>query len=109
MSRKPSLLAAAIAKEEAPASLPEQAAEKPKGRAAKPAAQAQDAPSPSQHPGYVAPSRASKKARTHFLHPDYWETLRELSHRSRTPQERLVAEALNDLFAKHNFPQVREG
>ncbi|MDW9708602.1 hypothetical protein GOC00_07850 [Sinorhizobium meliloti] len=47
--------------------------------------------------------------------PAYWETLEEVSFRTRDdkgkriPQERLVAEALNLLFAKYNFPVVREG
>ncbi|ASP82901.1 hypothetical protein [Sinorhizobium meliloti] len=47
--------------------------------------------------------------------PAYWETLEEVSFRTpedkgkRIPQERLVAEALNLLFAKYNFPVVREG
>ena len=45
----------------------------------------------------------------------YWETLEELSFRTRDdkgkriPQERLVAEALNLPFVKYNFPVVREG
>jgi hypothetical protein len=64
---------------------------------------------------YVPPSRANKSAKTHHLPPAYWETLEELSFRTRDdkgkriPQERLVAEALNLLFAKYNFPVVREG
>ncbi|MDE3833441.1 hypothetical protein I7G85_31870 [Sinorhizobium meliloti] len=47
--------------------------------------------------------------------PAYWETLEEVSFRTRDdkgkriPQERLVAQALNLLFAKYNFPVVREG
>jgi hypothetical protein len=64
---------------------------------------------------YIAPSRANKTAKTHHLPPAYWETLEEISFRTRdsqgkrVPQERLVAEALNLLFAKYNFPVVREG
>lgn len=64
---------------------------------------------------YVAPSRANKTAKTHHLPPVYWETLEELSFRTRdgkgkrVTQERLVAEALNLLFAKYNFPVVHEG
>jgi hypothetical protein len=63
---------------------------------------------------YVAPSRAKKSAKTHYLPPAYWETLAELSFRTRDPQgkripqERLVAEALNLLFVKYNYPLVRE-
>jgi len=64
---------------------------------------------------YIAPSRLNKTAKTHYLPPAYWQTLEELSFRTRDPQgkripqERLVAEALNLLFAKYNFPVVREG
>lgn len=64
---------------------------------------------------YVAPSRVNKTAKTHYLAPAYWQTLEELSFRTRdaqgkrVPQERLVAEALNLLFMKYNYPPVREG
>ena len=103
MSRKPSLLATAIKTAEQPASAPEAPLE-PKGIV------------PASQPAgsYVAPSRANKLGRTHFLPPAYWETLDELSFRSRDekgkriPKERLVAEALNLLFAKYNYPVVRE-
>ncbi|MER9586063.1 hypothetical protein [Mesorhizobium sp. M0276] len=50
-----------------------------------------------------------------YLPPAHWETLEEISFRTRDPQgkripqERLVAEALNLLFVKYNYPQVREG
>lgn len=63
---------------------------------------------------YVPPSRANKSAKTHYLRPEYWTTLEELSFRTRdgqgkrVPQERLVGEALNLLFAKYNYPVVRE-
>ena len=104
MSRKPSLLATAIKTAEQPASAPEAPAE-PKG----------SAPDSLQPAGsYVAPSRANKLGRTHFLPPAYWETLEEVSFRSRDekgkriPKERLVAEALNLLFAKYNYPLVRD-
>ena len=73
MSRKPSLLATAIKTAEQPASAPEAPAE-PKG----------SAPDSLQPAGsYVAPSRANKLGRTHFLPPAYWETLDEVSFRSR--------------------------
>ena len=103
MSRKPSLLATAIKTAEQPASAPEAPLE-PKGIV------------PASQPAgsYVAPSRANKTAKTHYLPPAYWETLEEHSFRTRDPQgkripqERLVAEALNLLFAKYNFPVIRE-
>jgi hypothetical protein len=90
MSREPSLLATTI-----------KAAEQP---AAAPAARRN-----------LHSAVAGKTAKTHHLPPAYWETLEEVSFRTpedkgkRIPQERLVAEALNLLFAKYNFPVVREG
>ena len=109
MSRKPSLLAAAIKTAEQPAPAP--AAPAASDTPAEPKRRARG----SQPAGsYVAPSRANKSAKTHHLPPAYWETLEELSFRTRddkgkrVTQERLVAEALNLLFAKYNFPVVRE-
>ena len=104
MSRKPSLLAAAIKTAEQPASAPE-APPEPQG----------SAPGSQSAGSYVAPSRANKLGRTQFLPPAYWETLEEVSFRSRDekgkriPKERLVAEALNLLFSRYNYPGVREG
>ncbi len=114
MSRKPSLLASAMKSadarapeaETAPVPAAAEVAEERKSRPAVPAAQAGN---------YVAPSRANKSAKTYYLPPAYWETLAELSFRTRDPQgkripqERLVAEALNLLFVKYNYPVVREG
>jgi hypothetical protein len=103
MSRKPSLLATAIKTAEQHVSAPE-ALPEPQG----------SAPASQPAGSYVAPSRANKLGRTHFLPPAYWETLDEVSFRSRDekgkrfPKERLVAEALNLLFAKYNYPVVRE-
>ena len=109
MSRKPSLLASAIKTAEQPAAAPvvEDVSDTPvepkrRARSSQPAG------------SYVAPSRANKTAKTHYLPPIYWETLEEISFRTRDPQgkripqERLVAEALNLLFAKYNYPLVRE-
>lgn len=104
MSRKPSLLAAAIktAEPAAPALFETPAEPKQSARGQQPAGT------------YVPPSRANKSAKTHHLLPAYWETLEELSFRTRddkgkrVTQERLVAEALNLLFTKYNFPVVRE-
>ena len=110
MSRKPSLLASAIKTAEPPAAA--LAVEDVSDTPVEPKRHART----SQPTGsYIAPSRANKTAKTHYLPPAYWETLEELSFRTRDtqgkriPQERLVAEALNLLFAKYNFPVVREG
>lgn len=92
MSREPSLLATTI-----------KAAEQP---AAAPAARSR------REPTF---QRRGQDGQNHHLPPAYWETLEEVSFRTprtkgkRIPQERLVAEALNLLFAKYNFPVVREG
>lgn len=109
MSRKPSLLAAVLKNPEPAVPAPE------------PADQTMAAIVPAKAPKverpaapYVPPSRANKVGRTHHLLPAYWETLEEISFRTRdekgkrVPQERLVAEALNLLFAKYNYPVVRE-
>ena len=109
MSRKPSLLASAIKTAEQPASAPavEDVSDTPVERKRR-ARSSQPAGS------YVAPSRANKTAKTHYLPPAYWDTLEEVSFRTRDtqgkriPQERLVAEALNLLFAKYNYPLVRD-
>ncbi|MDF1600261.1 chromosome partitioning protein ParB [Mesorhizobium sp. YIM 152430] len=109
MSRKPSLLASAIKTAKQPAA------------AAAATETTEMTPEPKRRPrsgqaagSYVAPSRANKTAKTHYLPPAYWETLEEISFRTRDtqgkriPQERLVAEALNLLFVKYNFPVIRE-
>lgn len=110
MSRKPSLLASAIKTAEQPAAAPAVA------EATETATEPKRRPRSGQTAGsYVAPSRANKTAKTHYLPPAYWETLEEISFRTRDsqgkriPQERLVAEALNLLFVKYNFPVVRGG
>jgi hypothetical protein len=110
MSRKPSLLATAIKMADQPATAPAAPA-----LFETPAEPKRGARSPQPTGTYVPPSRANKSAKTHHLPPAYWETLEELSFRTRddkgkrVTQERLVAEALNLLFAKYNFPVVREG
>ena len=109
MSRKPSLLASAIKSAEQPATAPavEDVSDTPiepkrRTRSSQPAG------------SYVAPSRANKTAKTYYLSPAYWETLEEVSFRTRDPQgkripqTRLVAEALNLLFAKYNYPLVHD-
>lgn len=105
MSKKPSLLQAAL-KADKPA------VQEPVATIVSPVTPEATA-TPTQA-SYVAPSRAGKAAKTHYLPKPYWETLEELSFRTRdeqgkrVPQEKLVAEALNLLFLKYNFPQVRE-
>lgn len=99
MARKQSALAAAIAKEETTPPTAEMFPVQPAAPVARPAV-----PAPANVPSH----RANKKARTHWLTPAYWDTLDEMAFRLKTSREALVAEALNDLFAKRNFPLVRE-
>lgn len=112
MSRKPSLLASALKTPEpetAPSETEMTAATAPAAVSAPRRHRAER-----QGGAYVPPSRVNKTAKTHHLPPAYWETLEELSFRTRDekgkrmPQERLVAEALNLLFSKYNYPQVRD-
>lgn len=113
MSRKPSLLASTLQKEDtAPTATATAPAVPEPAKAA--VVRSKSAPVEQPPTPYVPPSRANKTGRTHHLPPAYWQTLEELSFRSRdekgkrVPQERLVAEALNLLFAKHNYPLVRD-
>lgn len=109
MAKKPSLLQAAMKSGEGPAEqLPNTTP------------QVEQQPAPAQErvgkpaTTYIAPSRAAKSAKTHYLPKAYWETLEVVSFHTRdengkrVPQERLVAEALNLLFTKYNYPVVRE-
>ena len=112
MSRKPSLLASALKTGEPETTVPVGKAPTEPKAAAVTAPREQRAEH--QSGAYVPPSRANKTAKTHHLPPAYWETLEEISFRTRdekgkrVPQERLVAEALNLLFVKYNYPQVRD-
>lgn len=108
MSRKPSLLAHALKIEEPVASTAAEATTKKNSADVSAGSTGPTRPSNS----YVPPSRVNKAGRTHHLAPAYWDTLEEISFRTRdekgkrVPQERLVAEALNLLFVKYNYPQV---
>lgn len=121
MSRKPSPLAAAISgpKQETAAPAPqvvEPEAKQPEAPATSlpQAAAATDANTTAARANYVSPSRAGKTAKTFHLPPIYWETMEEVAFRTRdengkrSTQERLMAEALNLLFQKYNYPVVRE-
>lgn len=109
MSRKPSLLASALKTSDREASVSEVLVTSngtiPIGR---------HAGGEAKGTTYIPPSRANKVGRTHHLQRAYWETLEEISFRTRdekgkrVPQERLVAEALNLLFVKYNYPQVQD-
>lgn len=113
MSRKPSLLVSALKNNESELSaLPPIKPRNPSKDVAV-SVPPQQQPKP-QSGTYVPPSRINKTAKTHHLPPVYWQTLEEISFRTRDekgrriPQERLLAEALNLLFVKYNYPQVRD-
>lgn len=77
----------------------------PRGGAEQPTEPAAAAPAKSG----VAPSREGKLHVSAWLSPGYKVSLRAIQ--MKFPQKRLqdlFSEALNDLFAKHNVPTVRE-
>lgn len=53
-------------------------------------------------------SRAGQSNISAYLHPDYQTSLRLIHARTGRKKQDLIAEALNDLFAKYDVPQVRE-
>lgn len=55
-----------------------------------------------------ASSRAGQSNISAYLHPDYQTSLRLIHARTGRKKQDLIAEALNDLFAKYDVPQVRE-
>src|SRR5271157_1737960 len=67
-------------------------------------------PAPATAPAtsYKAPSREGKTNVTAYLPPDYKASLRLIQAKTGHSLQDLLAEALNDLFAKHNVPVIRE-
>jgi hypothetical protein len=57
---------------------------------------------------YKAPSRENKTPITAYLSLDYKTSLRLIQARENRSIQALIAEALNDLFAKYNVPTVNE-
>ncbi len=53
-------------------------------------------------------SRAGQSNISAYLHPDYQTSLRLIHARTGRKKQNLIAEALNDLFAKYDVPQIRE-
>ena len=58
--------------------------------------------------GYMAPSREGKVNITAYLSPAFKSSLRLIQARRQVSLQALIAEALNDLFVKHNVPTVRD-
>jgi hypothetical protein len=55
---------------------------------------------------YKAPSREGKTPLTAYLSPDYKRSLRLIQAKNGGSLQDLIAEALNDLFAKYDVPTV---
>lgn len=53
-------------------------------------------------------SRAEQSNVSAWLHKDYQTGLRMIHATTGRKKQELIAEALNDLFAKYDVPQVRE-
>jgi hypothetical protein len=58
--------------------------------------------------GYRAPSREGKTNLTAYLSPDYKASLRLIQARHQRSLQALLAEALNDLFAKYDVPTIQD-
>ena len=55
---------------------------------------------------YTAPSRAGKTNVTAYLSPDYKRNMRLIQAKTGRSLQTLIAEALNDLFAKYDVPTI---
>ena len=55
---------------------------------------------------YVAPSREGKTNITAYLSQDYKRNLRLIQAKAGHSLQTLIAEALNDLFAKYDVPTI---
>lgn len=69
------------------------------------AASANAAASPESNP-HFRPGRASKSNVTGYFPQAVKKQLRLLAAERETTIQRLLAEGLNDLFAKHNLPEI---
>jgi hypothetical protein len=56
----------------------------------------------------MAPSREGKTNITAYLSPDFKASLRLIQAHTGKSLQTLIAESLNDLFAKYNVPTVRQ-
>jgi len=81
-----------------------------KARPAAPPALPEPEPTPAigRPGGYKAPSREGKTPITAYLSPEFKSSLRLIQAKRGGTVQDLIAEALNDLFAKHHVPTVSE-
>lgn len=68
--------------------------------------QGKDKPSPAAAPGNGRPGREGKSNVTGYFPPEVKKQLRVLAAEHDTTIQNLLAEALNDLFAKNGKPEV---
>lgn len=61
---------------------------------------------PVSHGSYIAPSRAGKTNITAYLSQDYKRNMRLIQAKTGKSLQTLIAEALNDLFMKHDVPTI---
>jgi hypothetical protein len=79
------------------------------GKGNPPPAKNPEPPQSTERPGsYKAPSREGKTPITAYLSHDFKSSLRLIQAKRGGSVQELIAEALNDLFAKHNVPTVSE-
>lgn len=72
-----------------------------------PSAEGSPPPSPAAEPrGVRQPSRVGKASVTGYFPPEVRRQLRRLAADSDATIQGLLAEALNDLFAKHGLPEI---
>ena len=74
--------------------------------AAQPAPQQDDASPAAPKDPHFRPGREGKSNVTGYFHPAVKKQLRILACRPRYDDSSLLAEALNDLFAKHGKPEI---
>ena len=55
---------------------------------------------------YIAPSRVGKTNITAYLSQDYKRNMRLIQAKTGRSLQTLIAEALNDLFMKHDVPTI---
>ncbi len=67
-----------------------------------------DVPEPAATQTNRPQSREGKENVSAWLHGDFQTSLRLIHARTGRKKQELLAEALNDLFAKYDVPQVRE-
>jgi hypothetical protein len=109
MSKRPSLAEGmrAVASEPAPPTAPPQPPAREPATAPKPLPAISPATNPDERPtGYYAATRAGKKKATAPLSTEAHRQLKSLAVEQGGTVERLLIEAINDLFRKYDKPPI---